>query len=88
MYGVLGIKNRIVLILSVTEGTGVIIKSLTDDVWGSEDELISTFGDEHTFGHQFVFKLINMTLSSERLNTEKQMNIHIIFTYRYLILLY
>ena len=40
-----------------------------------------------TFGHQSILKGINMTLSSKILNTEKQMNIHIIFTYWYLIIL-
>ena len=43
---ILGIKNRIFLILSPTEGTYVVVNSIADDVWGSKDELICAFSDE------------------------------------------
>ena len=40
-----------------------------------------------TARHQVILIRINMTLSRKRLNTEKQMTIHIKFTYRYSIIL-
>ena len=39
-------QNRIVLILSPTEGTDVVVISTADDVWGSEDELTGALIDE------------------------------------------
>ena len=45
-------------------------------------ELVATFRSVfYAFGNQFILKRINVTLSGRRLNTEKQMKIHIIFTY-------
>ena len=32
--------------MSVTEGIGVVVNSIVDDVWGSEDELAGTLSDE------------------------------------------
>ena len=36
--GILEIQNIIVLILSITEGTYVVVNLIADDVWGSEDK--------------------------------------------------
>ena len=44
--GILGIQNRIVLILFLTEGTDVVVNSKADDVWGSEDELTGALSDK------------------------------------------
>ena len=44
--GILGIKNRIVLILSVTEGTDVVVNSIADYVWGYKDELTGVLSDK------------------------------------------
>ena len=43
---ILGIKNRIVLILYITEGTDVFVDSIADDDWVSEDELTGALSDE------------------------------------------
>ena len=32
--------------LSVTEGTDVVVNSIADDVWGSEDELTGVLSDK------------------------------------------
>ena len=42
--GILGIQNRIVLILSVTEGTYIVVNLIAYDVYGSEDELTGVLG--------------------------------------------
>ena len=42
----MGIQNRIVFIFSVTEGIDVVVNSIPDDVWGSEDELTGVLIDK------------------------------------------
>ena len=42
----MGIQNIIVLILSVTEGTDVVVHLISDDVWGSEYEITGVFSDK------------------------------------------
>ena len=37
MDGILGIQNMIVFILSLTEGTDVVVDLIADNVWGYED---------------------------------------------------
>ena len=44
--GVFGIQNRIFLCLSVAEGVDVVVNSITEDVWGSEDELTGVLSDK------------------------------------------
>ena len=40
MDRIFGTQNGIVLILSLTEGTEVVVNYIEDDVWGAKDELI------------------------------------------------
>ena len=42
----LRIQNKIILFLSVTEGTNVVDNSIPDDVWGSEHELTGVLSDK------------------------------------------
>ena len=42
---ILGIQNMIVFILSLTEGTDVVINLIDDDVWEDEDEQTSSLND-------------------------------------------
>ena len=56
--GILGIKNRIVLIFSVIEGTDVVVNSIAGDVWVSEDELTGALSDEVDSGIYYVCKFI------------------------------
>ena len=46
MDGILGIKNRIVMILSVTEGTDVVFDSIADIVWVPEDKVTYALSDK------------------------------------------
>ena len=46
LNGILGIQNRIVLILSVTEVTDHVVNLIADYVWGSEDELTGVLSDK------------------------------------------
>ena len=52
----MGIQNTIVLILSVTERTGVVVDSIADDVWVYEDELIGALRGKLTVGIVYVYK--------------------------------
>ena len=36
---ILGVQNKIVLVLYWTEGTDAVVNSIPDDIWVSEDEL-------------------------------------------------
>ena len=44
--GILGTQNIIVLIFSLIEGTDVVVDSIADDVWESEDKLTITLSDK------------------------------------------
>ena len=46
MDGNLGTQNRIVLILSLTEGTDVVVNLIADDVWESGGELTGALIDK------------------------------------------
>ena len=46
MDRILGIQNIIVLIFHVTEGTEIVVDSIADDVWGSEDKITGALSDE------------------------------------------
>ena len=39
-------KTELFWYLSVTEGTDVVVHSIADDVWGSQDELTGFFSDK------------------------------------------
>ena len=39
-------KTELFWFLYVTEGTGVVVNYMADDVWGSEDELTVAWSDE------------------------------------------
>ena len=43
---ILGIQNRIFLMFYVAEGTDVVVNSISEDVWGSEDELTGVLSDK------------------------------------------
>ena len=45
MYGILGVRNRILLWLSVAEGKKVVVNSIAEYVWHSEDELTGASSD-------------------------------------------
>ena len=45
--GILGIQNIMFWFLSVTEGTDVVVNYITDDVWGSEDELTGVLSEKN-----------------------------------------
>ena len=40
-------KTELFWFLSVTEGTDVVVNSITDDVWGSEDELTGVLSENN-----------------------------------------
>ena len=44
--GILGTQNICFCLLSLTEGTDVVVDSIADDVWGANDELIGALSDE------------------------------------------
>ena len=44
--GILGIQNKIALILSLTEGTDFVSDSIYDDVWEAEDEITGALSKE------------------------------------------
>ena len=40
-------KTELFWFLSLTEGTDVVVNSITDDVWGSEDELTGVLSEKN-----------------------------------------
>ena len=54
----MGIQNRFFLFFSLTEGTDVVVNSVADDVWGSEDELTGTLSEKVDSWDWIFFKLV------------------------------
>ena len=55
-------KTELFWCLSVTEGTGVAVNSMSDGVWGSEDELTGALSDEVESWYWLCFETFPMSL--------------------------
>ena len=42
----MGIQNRIFRCFSVSEGTDVVVNSISEDLWGSKDELTGALSEK------------------------------------------